>query len=96
MTELCDRTATELSSMLRAGQTSSAKIAASCLARIDAVVFVDFATVPQHLFARGAVECHARNDTPAHLEVHIHSRNCSTAASITRSKLPGASTAMFS
>ncbi len=37
MTELCDRTATELSSMLRAGQTSSAKIAASCLARIDAV-----------------------------------------------------------
>jgi aspartyl-tRNA(Asn)/glutamyl-tRNA(Gln) amidotransferase subunit A len=37
VTELCDRTATALSEMLREGETSSAKIAASCLARIDAV-----------------------------------------------------------
>jgi aspartyl-tRNA(Asn)/glutamyl-tRNA(Gln) amidotransferase subunit A len=37
MTDLCDLTATELSTTLRAGETSSAEIAASCLARIDAV-----------------------------------------------------------
>ena len=37
MTALCDRTATELGAMLRAGETSSAEITASCLERIDAV-----------------------------------------------------------
>jgi aspartyl-tRNA(Asn)/glutamyl-tRNA(Gln) amidotransferase subunit A len=37
VTELCDLTATELSAKLRAGETTSAEIAASCLARIDAV-----------------------------------------------------------
>jgi aspartyl-tRNA(Asn)/glutamyl-tRNA(Gln) amidotransferase subunit A len=37
VTELCDRTATELSAMLRAEETSSAAIVASCLARIAAV-----------------------------------------------------------
>jgi aspartyl-tRNA(Asn)/glutamyl-tRNA(Gln) amidotransferase subunit A len=37
VTELCDLTATQLSAMLRAGETSSAEIAGSCLARIDAV-----------------------------------------------------------
>jgi aspartyl-tRNA(Asn)/glutamyl-tRNA(Gln) amidotransferase subunit A len=37
MTELCDRTAAELGASLRAGETSSAEITASCLARIDAV-----------------------------------------------------------
>ncbi len=37
MTDLCDRTAGDLGAMLRAGETSSAEIAASCIARIDAV-----------------------------------------------------------
>ena len=37
MTELCDRTATELAAMLRAGRDVEREIAASCLARIDAV-----------------------------------------------------------
>ena len=37
VTELCDLTATELAAELRAGETSSAEITASCLARIDAV-----------------------------------------------------------
>ncbi len=37
MTELCDRTATELIVGLDAGEISSAEITASCLARIDAV-----------------------------------------------------------
>jgi aspartyl-tRNA(Asn)/glutamyl-tRNA(Gln) amidotransferase subunit A len=37
VTDLCDRTATELARMLRAGETSAAEVAASCLARIDAV-----------------------------------------------------------
>jgi aspartyl-tRNA(Asn)/glutamyl-tRNA(Gln) amidotransferase subunit A len=37
VTELCDRAAVELGAMLRAGETTSAEIAASCLARIDAV-----------------------------------------------------------
>jgi aspartyl-tRNA(Asn)/glutamyl-tRNA(Gln) amidotransferase subunit A len=37
VTELCDRTAGELGAMLRSGETSSAEIAASCIARIDAV-----------------------------------------------------------
>jgi aspartyl-tRNA(Asn)/glutamyl-tRNA(Gln) amidotransferase subunit A len=37
VTELCDLTATELSATLRRGETSSAEIASSCLARIDAV-----------------------------------------------------------
>ena len=37
MTELCDLTATELERMLRAGETSSVEILASCRSRIDAV-----------------------------------------------------------
>jgi aspartyl-tRNA(Asn)/glutamyl-tRNA(Gln) amidotransferase subunit A len=37
VTELCDLTAAELGARLRAGETSSAEITASCLARIDAV-----------------------------------------------------------
>ena len=37
MTELCDLTASELGARLGAGETSSAEITASCLARIDAV-----------------------------------------------------------
>jgi aspartyl-tRNA(Asn)/glutamyl-tRNA(Gln) amidotransferase subunit A len=37
VTELCDRTGAELGAMLRAGETSSAEVVASCLARIDAV-----------------------------------------------------------
>jgi aspartyl-tRNA(Asn)/glutamyl-tRNA(Gln) amidotransferase subunit A len=37
VTELCDLTATELAARLRAEEISSAEIAASCIARIDAV-----------------------------------------------------------
>ena len=37
MTELCDLTASALAGMLRAGETSSAEITASCIGRIDAV-----------------------------------------------------------
>jgi aspartyl-tRNA(Asn)/glutamyl-tRNA(Gln) amidotransferase subunit A len=37
VTELCDLTATELARRLRAGETSSAEIAASCRSRIDLV-----------------------------------------------------------
>jgi len=37
VTELCDLTATELERMLRAGETSSVEILASCRSRIDAV-----------------------------------------------------------
>jgi aspartyl-tRNA(Asn)/glutamyl-tRNA(Gln) amidotransferase subunit A len=37
MTDLCDRAASDLAAMLRASETSSAEITASCLARIDAV-----------------------------------------------------------
>ena len=37
MTELCDRTATELGERLRAGETSSAEIVESCLSRTAAV-----------------------------------------------------------
>jgi aspartyl-tRNA(Asn)/glutamyl-tRNA(Gln) amidotransferase subunit A len=37
MTELCDLTASELGAKLRAGETSTAEIAASCTARIDAL-----------------------------------------------------------
>ena len=37
MTELCDRTATELAAELRAGGTSVVEITDSCLARIDEV-----------------------------------------------------------
>jgi aspartyl-tRNA(Asn)/glutamyl-tRNA(Gln) amidotransferase subunit A len=37
MTALCDRTATGLGAMIRAGETSSAEITASCLNRIDTV-----------------------------------------------------------
>jgi aspartyl-tRNA(Asn)/glutamyl-tRNA(Gln) amidotransferase subunit A len=35
VTDLCDRSATELAAMLRAGETSSAEVTASCLARIE-------------------------------------------------------------
>ena len=37
MSDLCDLTATELAGRLRAGETSSAEITASCLARIEAI-----------------------------------------------------------
>jgi aspartyl-tRNA(Asn)/glutamyl-tRNA(Gln) amidotransferase subunit A len=37
VTELCDLTATVLAERLRAGETTSAEIAASCIARVDAV-----------------------------------------------------------
>ncbi|MGH2634935.1 MAG: Asp-tRNA(Asn)/Glu-tRNA(Gln) amidotransferase subunit GatA [Actinomycetota bacterium] len=37
MSELCDRTAADLAAQLRAREVSSAEIASSCLARIDAV-----------------------------------------------------------
>jgi aspartyl-tRNA(Asn)/glutamyl-tRNA(Gln) amidotransferase subunit A len=37
VSELCDRTATELAASLRAGETTSAEITASCRARVDAV-----------------------------------------------------------
>ena len=37
MTELCDRTASDLASALRAGTCSAVEILGSCLERIDAV-----------------------------------------------------------
>ena len=37
MAELCDLTAADLASKLRAGETSSTEVTESCLARVEAV-----------------------------------------------------------